>query len=347
MDAFNSDAFGTASLCAAIQLAPYKPKMIGGMGLFSEKGINTNVAFIEKKGKKLSLLPTANRGTVNTVRSTTPRTAIPFNVPHVPHFQSILADDVYGIRAFGSESELQAVASHVNEQLIGMKENHEVTWEYHRIGALKGEVLDADGTTVIYNFFTEFDLTQTVIPWYSTDADYSETATTIIRTLADALGNDNPTGIVALCGNDYFDAVTRHDSIKSAYDRWRDGEYLRMSHLGPAWFSAATNGFMYQNIMFVNYRGQIDDITFIPDDEAYFFPSGIPGLFIDIMAPADFMETVNTKGKRIYAKQERMKFDKGVELHTQSNVLSMCTQPNVIIKSTWAATAPASSSSSA
>ena len=50
------------------------------------------------------------------------------------------------------------------------------------------------------------------------------------------------------------------------------------------------------------------------------------------IAPGDFIETVNTRGIKIYAKQERMKFDKGIELHTQSNVLYMCTRPAALVR---------------
>lgn len=345
MDVFNSDAFSMTSLSSAIMTAPYKPRLLGNLGLFTEVPIRTPTAFVEKKGNKLAILHTANRGTVKNPRSTIMRDAYPFTVPHIPQYQTILADDIFGVRAFGSETELQAMGSYVNDQLIGMRDNHEVTWEYHRVGALKGEILDGDNSTVIYNLFTEFGLSQTTVAWYSTDTTFADTCTEIIRTIADKLGNDNFGQITALCGNDYFDAIVGHDSMADAYDRWRDGEFRRVSHLGPEWYSVAANGFMYQNILFINYRGKIDDVTFIPDDEAYYFPIGVPQLFQEIVAPANFMETVNTRGQRLYVKQKRMDYDMGVELHSQSNYLAMCTRPDVVIKSTWAATSPGSSSS--
>jgi len=41
--------------------------------------------------------------------------------------------------------------------------------------------------------------------------------------------------------------------------------------------------------------------------------------FATYFAPADFNETVNTLGQPLYAKQEPRKFDRGTDLHTQSN----------------------------
>ena len=46
------------------------------------------------------------------------------------------------------------------------------------------------------------------------------------------------------------------------------------------------------------------------------------------------METVNTVGKAVYAKQRVMDFDVGVELHTQSNPFIICTRPATLIKLT-------------
>jgi len=51
-----------------------------------------------------------------------------------------------------------------------------------------------------------------------------------------------------------------------------------------------------------------------------------------ITAPADFNETVNTLGQPLYAKQEPRKFDRGTDLHTQSNPLPICHRPGLLIK---------------
>ena len=56
----------------------------------------------------------------------------------------------------------------------------------------------------------------------------------------------------------------------------------------------------------------------------------------DRFAPADFNETANTLGQALYAKQEPRKFDRGTDLHTQSNPLPMCHRPGVLIKLTAA-----------
>ena len=68
--------------------------------------------------------------------------------------------------------------------------------------------------------------------------------------------------------------------------------------------------------------------------EAHAFPLGTVDTFGTYFAPADFNETANTLGQALYAKQEPRKFDRGTDLHTQSNPLPMCHRPGVLVKLT-------------
>ena len=86
--------------------------------------------------------------------------------------------------------------------------------------------------------------------------------------------------------------------------------------------------------MWREYRGSVGGISFIGDDDAYLVPTGIADMFITRFAPADYMETVNTMGLPYYAKQEPMRMNKGIELETQSNPISLCTRPDAIVKLT-------------
>jgi hypothetical protein len=73
--------------------------------------------------------------------------------------------------------------------------------------------------------------------------------------------------------------------------------------------------------------------TFTDASKAYFFPVGVPGLFRQYNAPADFVETANTVGLPRYAKQAvDQQFARWVMLHVQSNPLPICTRPRVLIK---------------
>jgi hypothetical protein len=349
LDVFNDDAFSMVSLTEAIDKLPYKPGRLGEMGLFTEKSVTVPYVAVEERQGTLSLVPTATRGSQGQATSSRPRrTARNFTVPHMPKWDAIAAADVEGIRAFGSETELEMMSDVVNEKLESMKADHEVTREYHRIGAVHGRVLDADGSSTVVNWFTEWGISQTEYDFNYYDAgtyDDADPATmiksfcvAIIRLIRNALGATPFTGVHCFAGDNWFDRFIEHAGVRRAYDRWQDGQALRDNQIGYG------VSFPMCGIEFENYRGFLGDVDFVDPDEAVFFPVGARGVFTEAIAPADFVETINTKGIPIYAKQERMKWDKGIELHTQSNILAMCNRPKCLIKSTLTNTAPGTGS---
>jgi ATP-dependent protease ClpP protease subunit len=79
--------------------------------------------------------------------------------PQLAAILTILADEVQNVRAFGSESMLEGVQAVVNQRMSEMASKMDATLEHLRIGAIKGQILDADGSAVIYDLFTEFGVT--------------------------------------------------------------------------------------------------------------------------------------------------------------------------------------------
>jgi len=327
LDVFKADAFSTLSLTTAINKLPTARGKIRSMNLFQEKGIPTTTAMIEEKEGIISLIPTADRGAPATEGKRARRKVRTLDIPHLPEESSVKATDVQNIRSFGSDSKMEAVSELVNDKLTGMKQDHEATLEHLMAGALQGSLLDADGVTEILNLFTAFNVSE-----QDEDFEFSADATDVRalllsakRKIEDALGQATYNGILCLCWQDWFDALISHPDVKAAYDRWNQGEFLRMDPRA---------GFTFAGITFQEYRGQIADVPFIPDAQSRFIPLGVPGLYELYYAPADFIETANTKGRPYYAKQERMDFDRGIRLHSQSNPLPICTRPRCLVKGT-------------
>lgn len=327
MDVFNDDAFTLMELSTAIDKLPYQPSLIGEQNLFSQKPHTTTLFSVEERQGTLSLIPAHARGSRPTAIVRDKRKIRPFSTVHLPEDSAILADEIGGIRAFGSETEVEAVSAVVNDYLQKHKQNIEVTKEWQRVGALKGVVLDADGTTVIEDLFAAFGLTQSTADVdFAAPPEWKNYATAVQRAIEDALGATVYSGIYAMCGNAWWDSFIVQDEVKAAYDRWNSGAFLRTNQL--------RTGFEFMNINWFNYRGKVGDQTFVADDEAYFYPTGVLDLFEEHLAPAPFMETVNTRAKPFYSKQERMPLDTGVELFTCADVLMMCNRPKVLIQST-------------
>lgn len=331
MDVFNNDAFSLRSLTAAILKAPYKPGRLGALGLFAESGITTTTAQVEEQDGQLSLIPTSPRGGPADTLGNSKRKMRAFNVPHLARESTIIADQVQGVRAFGMENELQTVQSLVDQRLATLRAMHEVTLEHLRIGALKGLIKDADGTTTLYDLFDEFDVLQQVHPFdfNDTSLDVRDECVGVLREIEDELGGSTYTNARAFCSAGFFDALIGHAQVKDSF-RYQEGQVLRED---------LRRGFTFGGITFEEYRGSVGGIDFIGDDQAYCFPEGaqtVNGpLFQTWFAPADFEETVNTVGLPLYAKQARdPEFQRWVKLHSQSNPLPICLRPRAVVKLT-------------
>ena len=327
LDIFNGDAFTLQGMTKSLNDIPFTPTRIGEMKLFSEEGITTTSVSIERIGTTLSMVQSAPRGSPAKSNSNDKRTLRNLNAVHLPQRDAILADEVQNVRAFGSETELQSIESVVARKLAKARRNLDVTIEYQRLGAVKGLVVDADGTTPLIDMYSEFGLTQQVVPMLlSVDATRVKSKTVgALRLLDTALGGLSYRGATALCSATFFDAFVEHPAVAKAYDRYLDGQFLRDDN---------RTGFFFAGVFWEEYRGKVNNISFIEDDAAYLVPEGVPDMFTTYYAPADYTETVNTNGLPYYARQMLMDFNKGVELEFQSNPLCLNTRPNAVIKLT-------------
>jgi len=328
---FNIPAFSMAALTSAINIIPNRYGRMEALNLFPAKPVRTRQVIVEEQNGVLNLLPSMPPGSPGTVGARGKRTVRSFVIPHIPHDDVVLPEEVQGIRAFGSETEMESVAGVMARHLETMRNKHSITLEHLRMGALKGVILDADGS-VLYDLFDEFDITPQTIAFDLGNAGTNVKAKCLatLAAIEDNLKGEFMTGVHCLCSPEFFAALTGHAKVEKAFENWQQGAIL---------INDVRRGFTYAGITFEEYRGQATDPTgttrrFIAAGEAHAFPLGTVDTFGTYFAPADFNETVNTIGQTLYAKQEPRKFDRGTDLHTQSNPLPMCHRPGVLVKLT-------------
>lgn len=331
LDVFNNDAFSLRSLTAAILKVPYQPRRLGELGLFSESGITTTTAQVEELDGQLSLIPTTPRGGPADTIGNKRRKMRAFSVPHLTRESTIVADEVQGVRAFAQENDLQTVQGIVDQRLTYLRAMHEVTLEHLRIGALKGQIKDADGSTVIYDLFDEFEVVQQTKDFVFSNVatDVRAKCVEVLRQIEDELGGSSYTNARAFCSAGFFDALIGHKTVKDSF-KYQEGQVLR---------DDLRRGFTFGGITFEEYRGSVNGVDFIDSNVAYCFPEGaltVRGpVFQTWFAPADFEETVNTLGLPLYVKQARdPEFQRWVKLHSQSNPLPICLRPRAVVKLT-------------
>ncbi len=334
LDIFNTnEAFQLTQLTDAFIKTAYVPGRIGALGLFRSSGIPVTTVAIEWKSDSIELIQTSPRGggvdPAPMSGSLAKRSLQAFAVPHLEKTATVYADSVQNVRAFGSQDGAQAVQAVVNEKLALLRQAHEVTLEHMRIGAVQGTVKDADGSTLV-NLFTAFNVSQStgyVTPNDITDekGKLRDEVNTLMRTVEGVLGNQVPTGYMALCGSTFYDAMRKDVSIQEVL-KFADAQSLLQN---------PTNGvrsFQFAGVQWEEYRGSYGGTPFVAAGEAYLVPMGVD-IFRTYFAPADYIEAVNTLGLPGYAKIiPDPDLNRYVKIHTQSNPLVICLRPDAVVK---------------
>jgi len=343
LDIFNNDAFSVTELTLAINDIDFVPGRVMGSGLFSAEGLSTTNASIERQGNSLVLIePTARGGPGVNMQDDDDRQLIPVAIPHFEVNDTVMAEEVQGVRAFGTENELETVQGRVVRKQAKHVRSFGATSELSMLGACKGIITYKGGQTL--NLFTLFGIAPPADLELDVDAlnaaadggVFRKWCADLVRAQADELGGLPWSGKVrAFVGNDFFDKVLGLKEVRETYQGWNEAKILREGYIEPD--GKSYGAFEFADVIFENYRGKVGATNFVEADEAHFHPEGVPELFITRYAPADYVETVNTVGVRLYSRQYQMQNGKGVNLDSQMNELNLCTRPRVLRKAALAA----------
>ena len=328
-NAFSSSGiFDLVSLTKSLNRIPRTPSRIGDMNLFAPVGVKTTTVVIEEMNNKIGLVAESRRGGPGIVTSPAKRTARPITVGHIQLDGGLDADDIIGVRAFGSETQEEIWANLVNNELARMKKSIEVTREYRRVQALHGQILDANGTTVLTNLFTEFGITETTVDFdfTTTTTDIRARCLTVLREVEKGVGDSAViTSVHAICGPTWFGRLIDHDGVVRVWEGWQ----ASADRLG----GDPRKGFIFGGITFEEYNQTVSGNDFVNADEARFFPVGA-GLYEEYFAPADYVDTAGTIGQEFYGKSAMRHMEKGIDMEAQSNPLPIPFFPLSLVKGT-------------
>lgn len=327
--------FGLAEMTQSINILPNQYGRVNQIGLFAPEGISQTTAVVDIKEGVMNLLPSVPRGGPATVGNRDIRSMRAFVVPHIPHNDVITPDDLQGIRQFGTMDQTVSLASLMAERQQRMRDKHGQTLEFMRINALKGVLKDGSGSTV-YNWFTEFGVQEKSVDFLlgTAGTNVGEKCREVVRWIKKNLNGETMNGVHALVSPTFWDKFIKHSSVKEAYTYFanlRGGQPLR---------DDVRSGFEFHGITFEEY-----DATFTLSDgsttedafdagDGRAFPLGTRETFKTFFAPANWMETVNTRGLETYARQVTRQDGSGIDLLTQSNPLPIVRRPKLIVKLT-------------
>lgn len=329
------DVFSVTEIAAAINRVPNNYGRINQLGLMPVRGTTSRTVAVEERNGSLALIPTERAGDSGSGRgpgnvgSTGKRNLRTFRVPNLTYDEFVGPEEVQGVRAFGG-SEQQNIASLLNEKLETARAKHDITLEHLRMGALKGIIVDADGST-LYDLYSEFGITAKEVDFVlgTGTTDIKAKCHAVKRHIEDNLLGETMTTVRVLVSPEFFDAFTNHQKVQKAFENWQAAQ----DRLG----GDMRNGFTFGGLTLEEYRGVSTDPAgntrrFIAEGEGHAFPEGTQQTFRTHVAPADFNEAVGQMGQIYYAKTMPAKFDRGWDVHTQSNPLPLCHRPGVLVK---------------
>jgi hypothetical protein len=332
LNPFEQDAFNMVSLCAAINILPNMYGRINELGIFTDDGITTRTAVVEEENGVLNILKTLPVGAPGQQNKVGKRKVRSFVVPHIPLDDVIRPEEFQGIRAFGQPAGMETLASVMNRHLQTAKNKYAITLEHLRMGALKGIILDADAST-LYNLYTEYGITAKTVD-FALDVDTTDVdakCREVVRYIEDNLKGEVMRGVRCLVSQEFFDALIAHPNVLKFYLNWQNAAAIAQQD--------PRKGFNFGGITWEEYRGVATDENnvsrrFIASGEGHAYPEGTMETFKTVYSPGNFIETVNTPGIPLYAKQVIEKMGRWVDVHMESNPLPLCLRPAVLVKVT-------------
>lgn len=333
MNVFKASAFETTSLTTAFESIEYKPSLLTSLGIFQDRPSFTRSIAIERRNGAMSIIPTSPVGTPPKEQENDKRDIRDFRTVRLAKGFTMYAEEVNGIREFGTQDRLVQVQAEVGRRGKRLLDDFEITRERLQLGALQGVVKDADNSTLI-DWFDEWGIAAPAAVNFALTTDTTKVrvkCNQVIRGMQKASKGaiTETTQIHALAGDDFFDSFTTHPEVEKTYLNWQAAADLRDGN--------AYGTFRFGNITWHNYRGSDDGSKVaIPSDTAKFFPVGTD-IFQRALGPAEFEPWVNTAGQEFYAltipDRDRQAWQK-FELY--SYPLYICTRPDVLFKATRA-----------
>lgn len=328
---FDAGGYSLAEMTQAINILPNLYTRLGNMGLFQFEGVTQRSVIIEQREGILSLLPSAPWGSAATVGSREARSMRSFAIPHIPHDDVITVGDVQGQPALGASDQTDPLAQVMMRKITTMRRKHAATREYMEMNALRGIVKDGAGTT-LYNYFTEFGLTQIAIDFVlgTATTKVAEKVRSVLRVIEEELQGEMMTEVRALVSPEFFDKLIGHAKVEEAY------KYYAATGAQPL-RQDMRRSFPFAGMTFEEYVGSVTLSTgtserLVPSGEGVAFPLGTIDTFRTYGAPADLLEAANTIGQPIYARQQMDAKGRWIDLMTEANILPVNKRPRLVVR---------------
>jgi len=151
----------------------------------------------------------------------------------------------------------------------------------------------------------------------------------VLRKTETELKGETMTGAVAVVSPEFFDKLIGHAKVEDAYKFYAStSEPLR---------NDVRRRFPFAGLVFEEYNATVtlstgNTETLVPAGEGIAFPLGTLDTFVTYGAPANLIETVNTVGLPIYARQLARQDGSAIEVKTEASILPINKRPRLAVR---------------
>ena len=318
-----------------IELQDTPDTLIASLNLFDTYYHATTAIEIGKQKNADGLIPARERGGERNFLTMDAPSVKVFRIPFFPLDKNIKAQDIQSFRSFamaGINDSLRTEAEVVNRYMTQIMRDVAKTKETIFADAVRGFAYNGPGGAAnsAYNWYTEWNATQKVVPIDFASTTVSPAATVEQEARAyiidEKQDGSTATRIVALASREFFASLVNSPFVRQAYQYFQGTPNLLRDRL---------NGNMDVQVFEWNGVTYIEDIHGnIPAGEAFVFPMGIPDMFQAHYAPADTPELANTVARELYTFM--VSEHRTVQLQSEFSLLAVNTRPELVVRLTTA-----------
>jgi len=310
LDIFKNDAFSVTSLQRVVDKSPYVPQALGMARMFDPKPIEDEQVLLYEKDGGFALIPATERGSpwVQQIRRQGRLRAL--STLALRKQDTLRAGELMGVAstALPETIRLRNAQQITVERTEQLKTDLEATKELHRLGALQGKVLDADGSTVLVDYFAEYGIsTPATINFNFAGIAEGALALYIQKNIADPIidvlkanGRWTPNvRIGGLVGDEFWYSLITHVDVRK---RWEAIEQARAVALAanPLLNLPTYDEIRIGNVTFMHYQGSSGGEIDVAVNDAHFFPIGAKDVFNVYWAPGETLLDITQPGRPEY-----------------------------------------------
>ncbi|MAZ92127.1 MAG: hypothetical protein CMF76_09220 [Maricaulis sp.] len=342
--------YDSTALTTQINRVPNMFGLIGGLGLFEDEPIGSTTVEIRENEEGVVVLNSTERSGGAQDRDDRKRGKTrTFTTAHFEKPGVIRPADVQDrLRVLGREKVAESVDQVLAEKLARLARDHYQTIEWLRLGALKGKILDGDGTTVLLDLHAFFGKEQETVYFDLTneDADVLAQCEAVGDHIGQNLNGEMMSGVTGIVSTRFFNRFVQHPKVEKYYLQHQAALSLNKPERDMRGGNWGRKFDFNGQVELIEYKGKAPLKTGAVDcvtaGDAHFFPTGTMDTFRTAYSPPDTMSEVNIPPDlesdadfggffQLFASAEVLKHNKGVELYTESNPTPYVKRPELLV----------------